>query len=92
MVYRADGGGLVRTALRVVTTPDKVARLVLGVLGRVEPGVTVDVRAVNGEPGLVFSRAGLAIGVVAFDVTAEGRIAALDVQMNPEKLAHVELA
>lgn len=92
VVYRADGGGLVRTALRVVTTPDKVARLVLGVLGRVEPGVTVDVRPVNGEPGLVFSRAGLAIGVVAFDVTAEGRIAALDVQMNPEKLAHVELA
>ena len=43
----------------------------------------------NGEPGLVFSRAGVAIGVVAFDVTAEGRIAALDVQMNPEKLAHV---
>ena len=35
----------------------------------------------------MFSQAGRAVGVVAFDVTPEGRISALDVQMNPEKLA-----
>ena len=91
VVYRADGGGLVRTALRVVSSPDKVARLVLGVLAKFATGVTVDVRMVNGELGLVFVQAGRPVGVVAFDVTPEGRIAALDVQMNPEKLAHVQL-
>jgi RNA polymerase sigma-70 factor (ECF subfamily) len=91
VVYRADGGGVVRAARKVVHGADNVARLVLGVLGRVEPGVVVDVRVVNGEPGLVFSQAGRAVGVVAFDVTPEGRIAAMDVQMNPEKLALVRL-
>jgi RNA polymerase sigma-70 factor (ECF subfamily) len=91
VVYRADGGGVVRAALKVVSGADNVARLVLGVLTRVEPGVTVDVRLVNGELGLVFAQGGAAVGVVAFDVTPEGRIAALDVQMNPGKLAHVRL-
>jgi RNA polymerase sigma-70 factor, ECF subfamily len=91
VVYRADSGGVVRAARKVVHGADNVARLVLGVLGRVERGVVVDVRTVNGEPGLVFAQAGKAIGVVAFDVTPQGRIAALDVQMNPEKLALVRL-
>src|SRR3954452_7194536 len=44
VVYRADGGGVVRTARRAVRGADAVARLVLGVLGRVEPDVTVGVR------------------------------------------------
>ena len=89
VVYRADGGGLVSTARKVVRGADRVARLVLGVLGRVEPDVDVDVRLVNGRPGLVFSRGAVLVGVVAFDVTAQGRIATLDVQMNPEKLRRV---
>src|SRR3954462_2421767 len=66
VVYRSDGGGVVSTARRVVNGPEKVARLVLGVLARVEPGTSVDVRVVNGELGLVFVQAGRAVGVVAF--------------------------
>src|SRR3954469_4620651 len=91
VVYRADGGGAVPAARKIVRGADPVARLVLGVLGRVEPAVVVEVRIVNGDPGLVFSRAGTVVGVVAFAVTAKGRIATLDVQMNPEKLAHVRV-
>jgi RNA polymerase sigma-70 factor (ECF subfamily) len=91
VVYRADGGGVVSAARREIHGADNVARFVLGILDRVEPGVVVDVRVVNRGPGLVFSSGGRAIGVVAFDVTPEGRIAALDVQMNPEKLALVRL-
>jgi RNA polymerase sigma-70 factor (ECF subfamily) len=91
VVYRADGGGVVPAARKVVRGADAVARLVLGVNARVEPDVIVDVRIVNAAPGLVFSRAGTIVGVVAFDVTGEGRIAALDVQMNPAKVARVRL-
>jgi RNA polymerase sigma-70 factor (ECF subfamily) len=91
VVYRADGGGLAPAARKSVRGADAVARLVLGVLGRAEPDVAVEVRTVNGDPGLVFSQAGTAIGVLAFTVTAEGLIAELDVQMNPGKLAHVPL-
>ncbi|MGZ4613134.1 MAG: RNA polymerase sigma factor SigJ, partial [Kineosporiaceae bacterium] len=91
VVYRADGGGVVPAARKIVRGADNVARLVVGVLHRAEPDVIVEVWIVNGEPGLVFSRARTVVGVVAFDVTPEGRIAALDVQMNPEKLAHVRL-
>ena len=89
VVYRADGGGVVAAARKIVRGADAVAHLVLGVLARAEPDVIVEVRIVNGDPGLVFSRAGAALAVVAFEVTAEGRIGAVDVQMNPGKLAHV---
>jgi RNA polymerase sigma-70 factor, ECF subfamily len=91
VVYRADGGGVVQVARRAVHGAGTVARLVLGVLGRAQPGTVAEVRMVNGEPGLVFAQDGKAIGVVASDVTPEGRIAALDVQLNPEKLALVRL-
>ena len=87
VVYRSDGGGLVRAALKVVRGADQVGRLVLGVLGRMDADITTSVQLVNGRPGLVFTRGGTPVGVVAFDVTARGRIAALDVQMNPEKLS-----
>ena len=92
VVYRADGGGLVRTALNVVAGPDKVGRLVLGVLGRMGGDIEVTGRLVNGTPGLVFSQADRLVGVVAFDVTADGRIAAVDVLMNPEKLARLQVS
>ncbi len=91
VVYRADGGGLVRAALNVVTGADKVARLVLGVLKRRSGDVDVCVQTVNGAPGLVFARAEGLVAVVAVDVTAEGRVAAVDVLMNPEKLARLGL-
>jgi RNA polymerase sigma-70 factor, ECF subfamily len=89
VVYRADGGGLVRTALNVVSGPERVARLVLGVLRRTASDVGMSVRTVNGAPGLVFARGETLVGVVALDVTAEGRVAAIDVLMNPEKLARL---
>jgi len=86
VVYRADGGGVVRAAVNVVRGADRVARLVLGVLGRVEPGAESRVELVNGRLGLVYVKGEQLLGVVAFDVAADGRIAALDVQMNPHKL------
>jgi RNA polymerase sigma-70 factor (ECF subfamily) len=89
VLYRADGGGLVRAAVNVVRGPDRVARLVLGVLGQANAGIEAAVELVNGRPGLVFTQEGTPVAVVAFTVTAEGRIATVDVQMNPEKLAHV---
>jgi RNA polymerase sigma-70 factor, ECF subfamily len=89
VVYRADGGGLVRAAVNVVRGPDKVGRLVLGVLGQLDAGTEVAVELVNARSGLVVAQGGVLVGVVAFDVTADGRIATIDVQMNPEKLAHV---
>lgn len=89
VVYKADGGGLVRAAVKVVRGRDPVARLVIGVLGQADAGVEVAVELVNGRPGLVFTQNGTPIGVVAFTVTPAGRIATIDVQLNPEKLAHV---
>jgi RNA polymerase sigma-70 factor (ECF subfamily) len=90
VVYRADGGGVVRAALNPVHGADRVARLVLGLVGR---NVDADfaVGPVNGQPGLLVGREGRVIAVVALDVTAQGRIAAVNAMFNPEKLGGLRM-
>lgn len=92
VVWRADGGGIVTSARRPVLGGENVARLVLGLMRQVEPGtVRVEVRDVNGAPGLVYAdAAGEHGGVLGFTVS-EGRITEIDIVVNPEKLRHIRL-
>ena len=84
VVLHADGGGKVRTALRPVFGPEKVARLFLGYL-RKEPGVDIIERNVNGRPGLVLLVGGSTVGVLATEL-AENALSNIWLLMNPEKL------
>jgi RNA polymerase sigma-70 factor (ECF subfamily) len=88
VVWRADGGGLARTARRVVRGADKVARLALGVSERGGQGAEVYAADVNGALGFVLVRDGAVFGVIGFTV-AGGRITEVDVVMNPDKLRHL---
>lgn len=90
VVLTSDGGGLVTAARRPVVGSARVAKALAG-FARL--GMTPDANPrggfaeVNGLPGLVVA-AGDVINVVSFTVD-DGRIVAIDIVRNPEKLRHV---
>ncbi|HEX2176322.1 MAG TPA: RNA polymerase sigma-70 factor [Nocardioidaceae bacterium] len=85
-----DGGGKVQAALRPLHGADKVARWLLGVLGRTRGQMQVRFADVNGQPGVVVLLDGRPDVVGALDVT-DGRISALRLVRNPDKLHGVRL-
>lgn len=85
-----DGGGKIRAALRPLVGASNVARWLLGVLAN-RPLPDVDVRhvLVNGQPGLLITSAGVPDNVIAADLDADGRICAIRLIRNPDKLRHL---
>jgi RNA polymerase sigma-70 factor (ECF subfamily) len=90
VVLWSDGGGKARAALRPVRGAAKVARWAEGTTRRLEGVVVVRPTLVNGHPGVVITLDGR-IDTVASMEMAGGRIVALHVIRNPDKLRHVEL-
>ncbi|CAN5146305.1 RNA polymerase sigma-70 factor [soil metagenome] len=80
-----DGGGKVQAALRPIHGADKVARWILGVLGRQVDGITAVPVRVNGRPGVLVTLHGRPDSVASLDV-ADGRITAVRLIRNPDKL------
>ncbi|MFF8279125.1 RNA polymerase sigma-70 factor [Streptomyces lateritius] len=88
VVLMSDGGGIKRAALRPITGADKVARFLLGSLGRHKRAVTVAPTVVNGGPALAVHVDGELDGVMAARVE-DARVTGLYYVRNPEKLSHV---
>lgn len=91
VVMVGDGGGKAKTAINVVSGPDKVARFLLGLL-RKYGGVPVGMRQVlvNGDLGLLFTaRPDLAPRVSTF-VVRDGLVTGVYDMVNPDKLGHVD--
>jgi len=90
VVWRSDGGGVVSAARRAVVGHEKTARLVLGVMQKVDLATAKILRRdVNGAPGLVvLGNAGLTV-VLAFTVH-DGSITEIDAVVNPAKLRHLK--
>jgi len=84
-----DGGGKIRAALRPLHGADKVARWILGVLAGQLPDLGIHPVLVNGEPGLLVTSADVLDNVVAVDLSADGRIEAIRLIRNPDKLQHI---
>lgn len=84
-----DGGGKIRAALRPLHGADKVARWILGVLATQLPDVGIHRVLVNGQPGLLVTSAGAPDDVVAVDPGKDGRIEAIRLIRNPDKLQHI---
>ena len=84
----SDGGGRVRAARRPIYGGAKVARFVLGILGRTEESAAVQVAEVNGQPGFIVFEDGRPGTVAALDMTDEG-IAGIRLVVNPEKLSGI---
>ncbi|WP_406132819.1 RNA polymerase sigma-70 factor [Streptomyces zaomyceticus] len=89
VVYMGDGGGVKHAALRPIVGADKVARLLVGGLGKSTIPITFGPTVVNGSPALVVHMDGELDGIMAARVEA-GRITGLYVVRNPEKLSRIE--
>ncbi|MFJ6936585.1 RNA polymerase sigma-70 factor [Streptomyces sp. NPDC101132] len=85
-----DGGGKAPQLARSVLGADNVARLLAAVFPRLaEIDVTLEPREVNGQPGALFrDREGRVVQAMALDVLG-GRVQAIRMVLNPDKLAHV---
>ncbi|MGH3388277.1 MAG: RNA polymerase sigma-70 factor [Actinomadura sp.] len=89
-----DGGGKVRAALRTIKGADKVARWLTAVTNRPYAGVQpADVRfdeaEINGVPGIVIKGPDGTLGVFTVDVAGDGRVVAIHLVANPDKLRAV---
>jgi RNA polymerase sigma-70 factor, TIGR02957 family len=89
VVWVSDGGGLRQASLRPVVGADKVARLIAGILGKVDGVVTARPAMLNGAPALITHVDGELDGVVAMRVE-NGRITGIYYVRNPEKLTRVD--
>jgi RNA polymerase sigma-70 factor (TIGR02957 family) len=89
VVLVSDGGGVKQAAPRPITGAEKVARFIVGGLGKAQVTLTSDHTMVNGNPALVLRVDGEIDGVIAIRVE-DARITGLYYVRNPEKLTRVE--
>ena len=89
VVARADGGGVVSSGRRPVEGREKVSRYVAGVVDRFAAGLQRVLVEVNGVPAAAFTD-GTSLRAVLVLQTRDGRVSALDLVLNPDKLAHAE--
>jgi RNA polymerase sigma-70 factor (ECF subfamily) len=90
VVFTSDGGGVVTAARKPVAGAERVARMLAGftrVIRERGRGAHGAVAEVGGAPGLLLDD-GTARGTVSFTIDG-GRIVAIDIVRNPEKLGHV---
>lgn len=91
-VLRADGGGKVNSVLNPILGSEKIGRFFAGVARHVEQEGRATTRyafvMINGLPGYVSLERGETAQATAFDIR-DGRIAAIYIVRNPEKLGHV---
>jgi RNA polymerase sigma-70 factor (ECF subfamily) len=87
--FMGDGGGKVTATVKCVFGADRVARLVAGIERKWSDEHTRhDVVTVNGMPGLLTWRNGVPDAITTIHVE-DGRIAAIYVVRNPDKLGGV---
>jgi RNA polymerase sigma-70 factor (ECF subfamily) len=88
----SDGGGKRTAALRVMVGRDDVIRLIQGIVWRQGGAMglkSVEMVRINGGPGLLIHVED-GLETFALEPGEDGRIAAIYVMRNPEKLRHVQ--
>ncbi|MEW9552415.1 RNA polymerase sigma-70 factor [Nonomuraea sp. NPDC050783] len=88
VVVISDGGGVKQAAPRPIIGADKVARFIIGGLGKAHVAVTGEPTVVNGNPALLLRVNGEIDGVIAIRAE-DARITGLYYVRNPHKLTHV---
>lgn len=90
VVFYSDGGGKALAALNPLYGPDRVTRFLMGILKKRPENFSVEPATVNGLPGFIMHDDEGVHSALSFGVT-DGRISALYMIRNPDKLARIEL-
>ncbi|GAA0473740.1 RNA polymerase sigma-70 factor [Streptomyces stramineus] len=85
-----DSGGKSKAPLRVLESADKVGRFLIGVAQRGLPGAEFRFLELNGAPAVLVLSQGRPDTVFSLEVS-DGRITAVYVQRNPDKLTGLRL-
>jgi RNA polymerase sigma-70 factor (ECF subfamily) len=85
----SDGGGKALAALNVIHGADRITRFFIGIAPKQEPGLRVEFRYVNGRPGIVGYVGSRADFALALEPADDGRIGAIYIVRNPDKLARL---
>jgi RNA polymerase sigma factor, sigma-70 family len=85
-----DGGGKVTALPRTVIGSKRISVFMATLPDALPPDTAFLPAEVNGLPGIVARSEGRTIGVASFDI-ADGRIAAIYIVVNPDKLRHVTI-
>ncbi|MGW2151863.1 RNA polymerase sigma-70 factor [Nonomuraea bangladeshensis] len=88
VVLVSDGGGVKQAVPRPVIGADKVARMIIGGLGKTQIALTSEPTVVNGNPALLLRVDGEIDGVIAARVE-DARITGLYYVRNPRKLTRI---
>jgi RNA polymerase sigma-70 factor (ECF subfamily) len=83
-----DGGGLVASAGRPITTADRVSRFFVGIRRRASAPLTFRMAQVNGRLGALMHAGNQLDRAVSFEFEGD-RIRAIYIVRNPEKLRHL---
>jgi RNA polymerase sigma-70 factor (ECF subfamily) len=88
-VLHSDGGGKAPALPNLVHGAQNVARAIVGATAKlVPPNQTTQSAQINSEPGLVTYVNGRPFAVLTLEIV-EGRVQAVYIVTNPEKLAHI---
>ena len=93
IVFYSDGGERAPAALNPIYGPDKVTRLIIGLLAKFDPAAVPHMRAleINGRPGLVLTVDDNVYSTLGIE-TDGARITAIYLMRNPDKLTRIERA
>jgi RNA polymerase sigma-70 factor (ECF subfamily) len=90
VVSHTDSGGRARAARNAVAGPDRVAKLLVGLARKSAAGQTLELRDLNGLPGLILREDGVIVTALQLDVD-DGVIRAVYAVRNPDKLRSLGL-
>ncbi len=89
VVVISDGGGVAKAPRRPVHGQQKVARLMLGIVAKAQPGIEYTLETFNGQLGIVARQDGQAVGALAFAVSGR-TVQSVHVIANPAKLGGLD--
>ncbi|HEY0944070.1 MAG TPA: RNA polymerase sigma-70 factor [Opitutaceae bacterium] len=87
----SDGGGRVVAAGRPIESADHISRFFIGIRGGWPADMKLRFTQINGRPGALMTGGGALHNAFSFDVV-DGRIQAIYIVRNPEKLRHLSAA